>query len=226
MQYTKTLDLSEVELKVEGPDEEGTFSGYASKFNSVDLVGDTFVPGAWTKAIEGLKNLPIFFNHNSNEVPIGKYTKVEQNARGLKVEGQLLMTIPKAKEVYEAMKAGIVSGLSVGFELTKDGYDMKDDGGLLIKEVSRLREVSICTFPCEPKAQITAVKSEDLNTIRDIEKFLRDLGLSKSQTLAFISKAKAVFADDARREPEQKAETTRLDELNRLNSYLKEIKNG
>lgn len=110
MDITKQLDLSDVELKFDDQSEAGTFSGYATKFNSVDLVGDTILPGAFTKALQNVGTLPIFFNHDSYDIPIGKYTKLEQNARGLKVEGQLILDIPKAKDVYAAMKAGVVSG--------------------------------------------------------------------------------------------------------------------
>jgi HK97 family phage prohead protease len=223
MEVSKQLDLSDVELKFDDHSEAGTFSGYATKFNSVDLVGDTILPGAFTKALENIGTLPIFFNHNSYDVPIGKYTKVEQNARGLKVEGQLILDIPKAQDVYSAMKAGVVSGLSIGFSINDDGYEEKEDrSGLIIKEIAKLREISICTYPCEPKAQITAVKSEDveqLKTVRDFERFLRDSGFSKSVALAIVSRAKQVFADDLR-DSEKQEKQHELDALERLNSYL------
>lgn len=223
MEVSKQLDLSDVELKFDDQSEAGTFSGYATKFNSTDLVGDTILPGAFTKALENIGTLPIFFNHNSYDVPIGKYTKVEQNARGLKVEGQLILDIPKAQDVYSAMKAGVVSGLSIGFSINDDGYEEKEDrSGLIIKEIAKLREISICTYPCEPKAQITAVKSEDveqLKTVRDFERFLRDSGFSKSSALAIVSRAKQVFADDLR-DSEKQEKQHELDALERLNSYL------
>lgn len=223
MDITKQLDLSDVELKFDDQSEAGTFSGYATKFNSVDLVGDTILPGAFTKALEKISTLPIFFNHESYDIPIGKYTKLEQNARGLKVEGQLILDIPKAKDVYAAMKAGVVSGLSIGFSCSKDGYEKKEDEpGYTYKEIDTLREISICTFPCDPKAQITAVKSEDveqMKTVRDFENFLRDSGFSKTVAQAIVSKAKKVFADDLR-DSEAKAKAQEIDVLQRLNSSL------
>lgn len=224
MQIIKTLDLSDAELKFDEKTEEGTFSGYASKFNSVDLAGDTIAPGAWTKAIEKIGVLPIFFNHASDEVPIGKYTKVEQNARGLKVEGKLLLSIPKAKEVYEAMKAGIVSGLSVGFTCEKGGFEEKADGtGFIFKDIARLHEVSVCTFPCEPKAQVLAIKSEaieSVKSIRDVEQILRDAGLSKSQALALVSKVKGILREEAQRESELKTRDKNRDAFLRLVNSL------
>lgn len=228
MDITKQLDLSDVELKFDDQGEAGKFSGYATKFNSVDLEGDTILPGAFTKALEKIGTLPIFFNHEIYDVPIGKYTKLEQNARGLKVEGQLILDIPKAKYVYAAMKAGVVTGLSIGFSCSKDGYEKKEDEpGYTYKEIDTLREISICTFPCEQKAQITAVKSEvksedveQMKTVRDFEKLLRDSGFSKSVALAIVSRAKQVFADDLRDSEKQEKQQHELDALKRLNSYL------
>lgn len=60
MEVSKQLDLSDVELKFDDQSEAGTFSGYATKFNSVDLEGDTILPGAFTKALEKIGTLPIF----------------------------------------------------------------------------------------------------------------------------------------------------------------------
>lgn len=223
MELTKTLDLTDTELKVDGNEAPGTFTGYASKFNSTDLVGDTFAPGAWTKALENAGTIPIFFNHDSLSVPLGKYTKIEQNARGLKVEGQLILDIPKAQDLYAAMKAGVVSGMSVGFTLDEDGYEKKEEGGFLIKEVKALREISICTFPCETKARIVSVKSESvesMKTIRDAETVLRDSGFSKSQSLGFLSKLKVIIAEELRRESDLKAKAENADALKRLNSLI------
>jgi hypothetical protein len=198
----KTLSLSECELKTDG--DKGTFAGFASKYNGTDSYGDTILPGAYAKVAAKAKNLPVFLNHGTWEVPIGVYTKVEDREQGLYVEGELTLSIQKAREVYEALKAGSMSGLSVGIMLSKKDYELVDDedpwSGRVIKNVSALREVSICTFPADSKARISAVKSADeINTIRDLESALRDAGLSKSQAQSFIASARSVFVDEKSR---------------------------
>lgn len=197
----KTLSLSECELKTDG--DKGVFSGYASKYNGTDSYGDTILPGAYAKVAAKAKNIPIFLNHASWEVPIGKYTKVEDRPNGLYVEGELTLSIQKAREVYDALKAGSMSGLSVGILLSKKDYDLVDDqdswSGRVIKNVSELREISVCTFPADSKARISAVKTDGVTTIREFESALRDAGFSKSQAQGLIATARAVFVDEKSR---------------------------
>jgi hypothetical protein len=48
-----------------------------------------------------------------------------------------------------------------------------------------LFEISLVTFPMLPEAQVTAMKS--IKTERDFERFLRDAGYSKSDSVAITS---------------------------------------
>ncbi|MBG5994638.1 HK97 family phage prohead protease, partial [Proteus mirabilis] len=74
--------------------------------------------------------------------------------------------------------------------------------GRIFKNISLLREISICTFPANDQAQVSSLKSIDgLLTIRDIEDWLREsAGLSKSEAVGFISRFKSAIrseSDDA-----------------------------
>lgn len=198
----KTIGFDVCEVKTD--EKNGVFRGYASKFNGIDSYGDTILPGAYAKVVKTVKALPIFLNHETHDVPIGLYTLVKEDDKGLYVEGSLTLSIPKARDVYEAIKAGSLSGLSVGILLTHNDYELKDPddiwSGRTIKNVSGLREISVCTYPADNVARISAVKSEgDVKTIRDLEERLRDAGFSKVDAMAFISNAKAVILDEKRR---------------------------
>ena len=210
--FTKAVPLEEAELSVDGT--SGRFQGYGSVFNGEDSYGDTILENAYEPALKGLGSgvLPIFFNHAIYDVPIGKWTSVTQTNKGLFCKGQLTLSIGKAAEVYEALKAGTVTGLSVGIGLQKSDYDWKSGGmGRTIKSVSLLREISVVNFPADSKARVSVVKSEDfssvvdsIKSIRDIEELLRDAGFSKSQALTFVSKVRAVF--DAQRDSDARDE--------------------
>lgn len=219
----KTLSLSECELKTDG--DKGVFSGYASKYNGTDSYGDTILPGAYAKVAAKAKNIPIFLNHASWEVPIGKYTKVEDRPNGLYVEGELTLSIQKAREVYDALKAGSMSGLSVGIMLSKKDYDLVDDddpwSGRVIKNVSELREISVCTFPADSKARINAVKTDGVTTVREFESALRDAGLSKSQAQSLISTARAIFVDEKSRRDSSEQVDKIQDAMDRILANLK-----
>lgn len=217
----KTLDLQDIELSV---GESGTFRGYASKFNGIDAYGDTILPGAYDKVLAEGGMVPVFFNHESTDLPIGKYTKLSANSQGLYVEGVLALDLPRARDVYAALKAGIVTGLSVGIGIADDDWEPSaETGGKIIKNVSLLREISICTFPADDRARVSLVKSEgieQMQTIRDLEKFLRDSGFSKAQALAFIAKTRDIFTSEALRDAETKNEQAFLDALRRVGEKL------
>ena len=220
----KTLGFDVSELKATS---EGTFQGYASKFNGIDSYGDTILPGAYADVVSETKKLPIFLNHDTSEVPLGFYSVVKEDDKGLYVEGQLTLSIEKARDVHEALKAGSLSGLSVGILLAHDDYELKDKddvwSGRTIKHVTGLREISVCTLPADDKARISAVKADkEVKTVRDLEETLRDAGLSKSNALAFISDAKAIFlGEKSRRDSETEAEKELLAKVAKLSQSLK-----
>ena len=126
---------------------------------------------------------PIFLNHNTMDLPIGRYTAMKENAQGLYVEGKLTLSIQKARDVYEAMRAGTIDGLSVGILLSKQDYDWNEDGGRNIKSVSGLREISVCTFPADDRARIGLVILSERDQ-RDSESEAEKQVLAKLKTIA------------------------------------------
>lgn len=101
------------------------------------------------------------------------------------------------------MKMGAIDGLSIGYKVDSKGYEY-DNGGKRrrLKEVD-LMEISAVTFPMNPQATISAVKS-DSRTIREWEGFFRDEGdLSRSDAKMA---AKAVSDALGRRDDESQAD--------------------
>ena len=205
IQY-KEIPLSGVELKMEG--ESRKFRGYASVFNSVDSYGDTILPGAYTKTLQAFGMPKMFFGHKW-DLPIGKWTKAVEDEKGLYVEGELTAGNQQSDAVLAALKHGTVDGLSIGFRLSDGDYEEKQEGGRLIKSVSRLFEISIVSFPADGKARVVEVRSEDIDNIKSIlelEGFLRDAGgFSKSVAASLIAKTKQLVKLQRESEEEQKA---------------------
>lgn len=213
--FRKTLSFSDCQIKTDG--ETGKFSGYASVFNSIDSYGDTILPGAYKKTLE-VNGLPkMFLQHESWELPIGKWLSAEEDNHGLWVEGELTLGMGRANDTYAALKHGTLDGLSIGYRLSKDDYDYVEGSDMnrrVIKNITLLAEVSPVVFPAETQARIDldSVKSdiEEIKTIRDFERFLRDAGrLSKGLTEALVSRAKFVFSQgdlDKKTETEKAAQ--------------------
>lgn len=186
----KTLD---VPFEIKAVSDDGLFSGYGAVFGNVDLGGDVIHSGAFTKTISewsGRKRMPpILWNHDRNE-PLGVYTAISEDEKGLYVEGRLLVNeVQRAKEIHALMKAGALDGMSIGYGIKRREYD-EETGVRHLKELS-LYEVSIVTFPMNESARVDAVKSAldagKLPTLPEFEKFLREAGFSKTQATAIAS---------------------------------------
>lgn len=214
---TKNISLKDVQVKFE--DESGIFSGYASVFNGVDSYNDTILPGAYKKVLKE-ETPKMFFNHNANALPIGKWIELQEDGNGLFVRGELTPGNPEAEAVKAALKHGTLDGLSIGYSLDHDGYTEKADGGRDIKEIKRLYEISVVTFPADKAARISEVKSEDIDeikSIRDLENFLREAGgFSKSNAQALVAKAKSLISVQRDAEKDEKAMQEVLERVNRL----------
>ena len=170
-------------LSVKAISEEGEFSGYGAVFGNEDFVGDVVEKGAFAASLKekGAGKIKLLWDHDPGQ-PIGVYTKIEEDSKGLYVEGRLLVdVIAKAREVYALMKAGALDGLSIGFRTVKASFDEKNNVRRLM-EVD-LWEISMVTFPCNQEATVAAVKS-----LRDLEKRLRDEGGFSRKEAAAIAR--------------------------------------
>lgn len=180
-------------LEIKAVQEDGFFSGYGAVFGNIDWYNDVILPGAFTASLAKWraknKMPPVLWNHNDSE-PIGVYTNIYEDEKGLYVEGKLLIDdVPRAKSTHALLKAGAIDGLSIGYSTKK--ANQQGNGVRELVEVD-LGEISIVTQPANERSVITSVKSKldegELPTLPEFEKFLRESGFSKSQSVAIASK--------------------------------------
>ena len=206
--------------------EEGVIEGYASVFGGVDSYGDTIEPTAYDNVIsEGQKPL-MFYQHDRWGVPIGKWEELSVDSKGLKVKGRLNLELKEAQDVYSALKFGSLDGMSIGFRLRDRDYEYDDNDVCHIKNISELLEISIVNFPADKSARVMGVKAdpedlEELKDIRDCERYLRDLGISKKMAQSIISVIKAKKNSMSDSEDGIKAKDAELNEIQqKLNLIL------
>ncbi len=168
---------------------EGVFEGYASLFGKEDMGRDVIMPGAFRRSLRsrGAAKVKMLFQHDPKE-PIGIWSQISEDAKGLFVRGRLMPEVARAREVLSLMREGAIDGLSIGFHTVKGRTDPKT-GVRKLREVD-LWEISIVTFPMQPDARIHSVKHRgNLPTTREFECWLtRDAGLSRIQARTVIGK--------------------------------------
>ena len=222
---TKHLPLDACELKWD--DDQWKVEGYASVFNSVDLVGDTILPGAFQKSLESGRSVGMQLEHLRWITP-GMWTDMHEDEKGLRVTGQLTRDHSVAQDIRASMRHGTIRGFSIGYVVPAGGAEQKGDNRLL-KEID-LREVSFTATPAEPKAEITAWKSElaGIHSLSDFEDFLRDSGqFSKSMATALTSHLKMLLQGDPARTQEEVKRVSVADEIQAIaNHYQLSILNS
>jgi HK97 family phage prohead protease len=207
-----------VDLALEDVSGDGSFSGYASLFGAVDLGRDLIEPGAFAASLKrrGPGDVRMLYQHDP-EQPIGRWLSIREDARGLHVEGKLSLGVARAREVHELMKSGALDGLSIGFQTLRARNEAK--GGVRRILSADLWEISVVTFPMQPGARVTAVKSARgaALTKRELERRLtRDAGLTRSQARGLIARGHAALSDGRDAAPEDlKRLETRLRALTR-----------
>lgn len=157
-QTTQQLELKSLNV-------DGSFEGLAAAYGNVDSHGDRIEAGAF-KAAEGTQ-VPLLFAHKPDH-PVGIAT-VTETAQGLMVKGKLLLDTVAGAEAYSRVKAGVLKALSVGFQLPKDGFQMKDRVRVITRGV--LKEISLVVFPANDQAAIYSVKEEEAG-IADLLRWL------------------------------------------------------
>ena len=137
---------------------KGTFSGYLSTFGNVDYGNDAVQPGAFSKTIREAKSttqqaespylFPILWQHNRDE-PIGGFTDMREDAKGLYVEGELDLDIPQGQRAYSGLKKRYIRGMSIGYDTIKERWEK-----VLKSSDSQTTSDCLPVFPVEGKPAV------------------------------------------------------------------------
>lgn len=189
------LECGLIEVKF-AQDEAGemSFTGYGAVFGNVDSYGDVIEPGAFAQFLSDMKSEKqqwpaMLLQHGGwgmtaeDLTPVGVWTDLAEDGKGLKVAGKLAAT-PRGTEIYTLLKMEprpAISGLSIGY-IPKEWEPRSnpEDPRRRIKRID-LIEISPVTFPANGQARVSGVKSAEIPE-REFERLLmRDAGFSRSE---------------------------------------------
>jgi len=218
----------EVPFNLKNLEEDGTFKGYGAIFGNLDSYRDVIRPGAFQKTLKkGGRNgngVAMLLQHGrSDNTPIGIWTDLEEDEKGLKVTGKIAMDVQRGKETHSLMKMQALRGLSIGYDFFRDAkgnikkgaIERDADKNITYLNEIELWEISPVTFPANTRATITGIKDigiEDATTVRELESILRDAGYSKSTARTVISKLRKLLV----KEPDEDIWGSVLQELNNM----------
>lgn len=188
-----------------------TFDGYGAVFGNKDSYGDVIEPGAFAKTLSESKRTGqwpmMLLQHGGmgltadDMTPIGIWTDLAEDGKGLRVVGKLADTT-RAREIHALMKMDprpAINGLSIGYYARKFTVGTKPSEPRRKLEQVDLVEVSIVTNPANAKARVDQVKSiEEIMSLREAEDYLRDAGgLSRTEAKSFLTRLMRLGQRDA-----------------------------
>jgi HK97 family phage prohead protease len=170
--------------------EAGQFEGHCAVFGNIDLQGDKIRKSAFLHTIEETKgHWPVLFGHDTGRV-VGFSTYAEEDSKGLYVRGEFTLDSNEGKDAHavvrHAQKLKQPFGMSIGYRIRENGAEVDARTGIRVLHDLDILEFSVVPLPANPKARMTGVKSDDW-TIRDLEQYLRDGGLSKEAAIAIAA---------------------------------------
>lgn len=206
-------------LEIKALEDDGTFAGYGSVFNTIDSYNETVAPGAFKDTLadlQGKGRMPaLLWQHRSDE-PIGVWTSMKEDKTGLYGEGKLALGTQRGREAYELLKMNALSGLSIGFVPREETVD-RDEGIVTLTKVD-LWETSLVTFPANDSARVSAVKafgSGARPAPSVVERALREaLNMSDDEAKGFMARGYKGL------DPKREAEAQELAELQKLLNAL------
>ena len=235
----KTVNFKTTEVKqatVNGVD-VGFIEGYASTWD-LDRGGDIIVNGAFTETLSQLsangRTIRMLAGHDYEDL-IGGFpvSECKQDNNGLFVRGEVNLEVQKGRETYALAKQGVLCDMSIGFSLPADSCEFKEVDGEIVRFIKKLNlwEISLVPEPMNPRAQITAVKSRNIESIKDVENLLKTAGFTQAVRKRIISTIKSSQRDvseDTNSHDDAATSTIAL-EAARMNLLLTQIgvaKNG
>jgi HK97 family phage prohead protease len=171
--------------------EDGKLSGYAAVFDSwsVDLGGfrERITPGAFKKTLQEKPDVRALLNHDSTYI-LGRTKngtlKLREDEYGLRMELDPSDT-SYGRDLIELVRRGDVDGMSFGFRVVNDSWDMVEDQLSRSVHEVELIEVSAVTFPAYPATQLSA-RGFHLPTNTDLRSYLSEIGADVDQVMDLI----------------------------------------
>lgn len=169
----KEYRFFELETRSESKDEM-ILIGYALKFNSpaTHKWNDyTEIETIDKRALDNTKmeNVPLRYNHNDDKLPLASTRNnsmdLIRDEIGLKVIARLDNKYQHHREVYQAVKSGLINKMSFAFMETegtfKNDFDSKTNTNYkTIKKIEELYDVAVVTIPFY---ETTTLEARNLN---------------------------------------------------------------
>lgn len=148
----------------ENEDNKMEIKGYAVVFNSPETYGYTEVISDKALDEADMSDVVLRYNHNDSFMVLArtrnKSLKLEKDEKGLMIDAVLQDDITDHRNIYNAIKSGLIDKQSFAFSVDEDEYDYDTDTRTITK-IGKLFDVSVVDQPFYNATDVNVARSQN-----------------------------------------------------------------
>ncbi len=173
------IQLKAVEKKQADNDEseEMRIEGYAAVFNSPETYGYTELIAPTAFDDTDMKDVVLRYNHNDNFMVLArtrnKSLKLTVDEKGLFIDAVLQDDITEHRDIFNAIKSGLIDKQSFAFTVESEEYNYETDTRTITK-IGKLFDVSVVDFPFYNDTDVSVARAANNDEFLKRRKELRE----------------------------------------------------
>ena len=161
MKEIRKLDM---QFRAVDNSDEMKIEGYAVVFNSPETYSYTEVIDEHALDETDMSDVVLRYNHNDSFMVLArtrnKSLQLNVDEKGLMIDAKLQDDITDHKNIYNAIKSGLIDKQSFAFSVEEDEYDYDTDTRT-IKKIGKLYDVSVVDQPFYNATDVSVARSEN-----------------------------------------------------------------
>lgn len=161
MKEIRKLDL---QFRAEETDNKMEIKGYAVVFNSPETYGYTEVIDEHALDNADMTDVVLRYNHNDSFMVLArtrnKSLNLSVDEKGLFMDATLQDDITEHRNIYNAIKSGLIDKQSFAFTIDEDEYDYDTDTRTITK-IGKLYDVSVVDQPFYNATDVSLASQND-----------------------------------------------------------------
>ena len=161
MKEIRKLDL---QFRTEEQDDKMEIKGYAVVFNSPETYGYTEVISEKALDNADMSDVVLRYNHNDTFMVLArtrnKSLNLNVDEKGLFMDATLQNDITEHRNIYNAIKSGLIDKQSFAFTIEEDEYDYDTDTRTITK-IGKLYDVSVVDQPFYNATDVSLASKND-----------------------------------------------------------------
>ena len=145
-------------------DNKMEIKGYAVVFNSPETYGYTEVISPRALDETDMSDVVLRYNHNDSFMVLArtrnKSLKLEKDDKGLMIDAVLQDDITDHRNIFNAIKSGLIDKQSFAFSVDEDEYDYDTDTRTITK-IGKLFDVSVVDQPFYNATDVSVARKEN-----------------------------------------------------------------